>query len=74
MTLQELNKVIGNLENQGEIELLGIYYMQRANLIKSLSSRMKSSIKNIVKEHGLNSLSVEQFQLAQYLESTGQLR
>ena len=74
MTLQELNKVIESLENQGEIELLGTYYMQRSNLIKSLSSRMKNSIRGIINEHGLNSLSIEQFQLAQYLESTGQLR
>ena len=74
MKLKELNEVIENLENRGEIQLLNTYYTQRSNLIKTLSSRLKPSIKEVVYEKGLTALDREQFQIAQYLESTGQLR
>ncbi len=74
MKLNELNNLITNLENRGEFSLLATYYNQRSHLIESLAQKMKENISNLIRSEGLSSLNPEQFQIAQYLESKGELR
>ena len=74
MKLNELNNLILNLENRGEFYLLSTYYNQRSHLIANLAQKMKSDISKLISSEGLSSLNPEQFQIAQYLESRGELR
>lgn len=73
MKLSELNSIIDNLEQRGEIDLLTIYYNRRSHLLERLSDSYKEMLFDIISHQGIGALSTEQLQIAQYLSNRGLL-
>ena len=47
MNLQRINKLIGELEVNNEIELVNFYKAKRVKLIKEINSLIKTKINNL---------------------------